>query len=354
MYAGFVNNMNYTHLKKSVLNSSISDTVLVKELLKLQKIYTQDRGLLNKITWNDDNISAYTLFYMLTNMPKLSFLYDKLPKELLKEIEKNDFIDFGCGPGTYSWEHLKYLKNSKKIIQIEHNELMYKQCDRIAKDLFSNYLIERKFKLEKNKSSTLLFGNSANELTNENILLKIKIVDPKTLLFIEPGTKEVFHKLNMLREDLFKLGYKFIYPCSASSSCCPIKTDDIETDDWCHQVIKIVHQDEVERLGQMAKMDRRKMPCLLWALTKNEVKLQDLSLPKEAYLQRNLSESKFAFNWICCVDIENKNKLLKFEILKKSLTKSEIKNYKNISTGITFNYELVKVINENCYRVKLI
>ena len=101
---------DFETLKDYLLNPNLSESEFKKLLLKISSNFTSNREKINKYVLSPQMVSAYALFYIPTNYPKLFFLMNQLPIEVREVIKKCDFIDIGTGPGTYLLSFLvRYL-----------------------------------------------------------------------------------------------------------------------------------------------------------------------------------------------------------------------------------------------------
>ena len=98
-------------------------------------------------------------------------------------------------------------------------------------------------------------------------------------------------------------------------------------------------------------MDRRTLPLIAHVYKKEK---KAIEREGSARLIRILSETKFSFVLEVCIEESNLLKHLKFELMKKDLSKDVIKKFRKTNLGINIKYVLVKKINENLWRVKLI
>ena len=74
--------------------------------------------------------------------------------------------------------------------------------------------------------------------------------------------------------------------------------------------------------------------------------------PIEATLIRCLKETKFSFQWQVCL-LENEHQLIKVDVLKKFISKKEIKKLKKISSGEKVFFEKLKGVSEFFWQVEL-
>jgi hypothetical protein len=142
-----------------------------------------------------------------------------------------------------------------------------------------------------------------------------------------------------IRQYLLKKEYAVLYPCPNAEGC-PMQN----TTDWCHQFIQIKQDPEIERISQMARKDRKLLPLTVHAYSRT-FKAQN---PAER-LVRVLPETKFSFEWEVC----HNNNLEHYQIMKRDLSKSEVKEMSNVLSGATLETELIKEIDQ-VKRVKII
>jgi ribosomal protein RSM22 (predicted rRNA methylase) len=167
----------------------------------------------------------------------------------------------------------------------------------------------------------------------------IEEINPDHILFIEPGTKDFFGKMLEIREWLLKKNFNVLYPCPKPLAC-PMKG----TEDWCHQFIHVKQDQEVERISQMARKDRKLLPLTVQAFSKTYTATN----PHER-LVRVLPETKFSFEWEVCHD----NQLEHYQVMKRDMSKSEVKEIGNIMAGEGIVTEIIKNVDRT-KRVKLI
>lgn len=284
-----------------------------------------------------DLVSAYTLLYLPTNMPKLDLVLSQLAPEVLEQLQDAHFIDFGCGPGTFSLAWANQVK-TKAISLIDYTKGMREQAQKILTHFHPTVKLHTGERLEKRPEGkvVLFFGHAINEFAEGEEQELITRIDPDFVFFIEPGTSEFFKRAKRLRQFLIEQGMSIAYPCPSSHEC---------PNDWCHQVWRGTHDPEVERLCQLAKLDRRTQPMTghLYMKTKFE--------DKRATFVRFLNETKFSFEWEVCLE---DGQLKKFQWMKKSLDKSKVKEMQRLSVGQRFEFVVDKVIDSSCWRVRAV
>ena len=338
-------------IKDNALVENISESKLVKTLNLISKGFTTERENISTYINDRDFVSAYTTFYLPTNMPKLSFLLDQLPSSFVNDIQKSKILDVGTGPGTFAFAFDEYFDGDVEVIGVDQSPLMIQQAEKLNNNLYKNPKLTFSTILPASlKYGTLFFGHSLNEMGSKKVIELIDKYEPKHVIFIEPGTSTVFAEILALRKRLHFCGYSCIYPCASISKACPVETKTSSGQpDWCHQVFRTTHEQEVERLSQLVKLDRKVMPLIAHAYTMNKVEIKT-----SARMIRFLRETKFSFDWEVCLLENDMLRTVNFEVVKKSLNKKEIKALQKISVGLEFDYEVIKAINNDLYRVKLL
>jgi hypothetical protein len=338
-------------LRPHLLNPGLSGPDTIKLLESIHKNFTTNRKGIDGYVESIDMVSAYTMFYLPTNIPKLSFVLNSINRNHLQEIKKTTIIDIGTGPGTYALGFLDYFKTefTGSLILLDQSNIMLEQASKLMGHFFPDFK-NISFKNDLNTSKiqgdiTLFFGNSINELGFEKAMGLIDKLKPKFLFFIEPGTKEFFKTALKIRNEMSKRGHSVLYPCPSLKNICPLDGKD----DWCHQVLKTTHDPSIERLSQLLKKDRRSMPFTSHLYYLNEEQVVNPS----ARLIRIYKETKYAFLWEVCLEQNDDIKTIRFEVMKKFLSKELSKKLKNSSVGINVEFELIKKISETHWRVKI-
>lgn len=337
-------------LSLSDLNSltlvPLSEHELVREVKLLTAGFTDKRENIGDYVLSEKAISAYTKFYLPTNMPKLYFLYDRLKEqhglEFFAQLSQLTFIDFGSGPGTFSLAHLFYMQSLglsvKKVHLIDSSSLMLKQARVIINAFFPQVEIQlgRDLKLtDLKEKSFLFFGHSLNELNEEELestifqqTLNHEFIS--MISWIEPGTPAFFQKQKKLRDNLINAKWDILYPC-ANNSLCPLHND---PEEWCHQILRVTHHEEIERVSQLVQLDRKILPMssFFWKRAENK---SIIDSEVKAFPIRFLDETKFSFDFLFCGNFNSENslQLKKGEVLKRHLSKSETKILKHRSLG---------------------
>lgn len=327
--------MKLTQIMPLLLHTFKGEHDLLKAIEELSAKFTKDRQNISDYLKDERLTSAYTAFYLTTNMPKLEAVFEWMPGEWLERFKEATFIDLGAGPGTFSIAFREYVGAAVKIQQIETSSVMREQAKKLWDGLYPGEPLVQTATGEK----VLFFGHSANEMGPEVALKYIRDIDPDHILFIEPGTKDFFPKMLAIREVLLKKGFNILYPCPTHETC-PLQGS---SDDWCHQFIQVKQDSEVERLSQIAKKDRRNLPLIVHAFSKTFKRTNPSSR-----VIRVLPETKFSYEWEAC----ELNHLKHYQIMKRGLSKDAQKLLSETLAGAALEVETEKEL-EKSKRVKI-
>lgn len=322
---------------------NISEPEMVKLIIEMSAKFTKRREQISDYVLEHRHVSAYAAFYLPTNIPKLHFLLAKLSQDVLADFKNRPFIDIGTGPGTFSlgWKMLMQTPGHVEMIGVDSSQIMLDQATKMMNGFFPKDKFQAVRKLaEKKSNSILFFGHSINEMGKDIAQDYIMTIDPEYVMWIEPGTSEIFPELIKLR-DVMLDHYDVLYPCPGNAQC---------PSTWCHQVLRTTHEPCVERLCQLVGLDRRTQPMTAHVYRRKNIAL----LPSTSFtVTRYIKETKFSFEYEVCHLVEGKNKNSIVEILKKQLTKEEVKHFKNSNVGERLNLEVLKMIGDKM-RVKLL
>jgi ribosomal protein RSM22 (predicted rRNA methylase) len=346
--------INRSLIKSNLIEPLEKEADLIRAIKTIRNNFTVERDKIGDYCLNPQLVSAYSLFYLITNLPKFPFIFHQLPLNIKERFQYYDFIDFGTGPGTYLLSHFLTIEDFKgHYYGVDNSSLMRKQANKLLtafglkQDQFS--LVEEisEISFDNENKKILFFGNSFNEIEIKLFKKIIAKVNPDIIFFLEPGTKESFRKILSIRNELFKQGYSCHFPCPSGQLKCPMS----DNQDWCHQILRIVHDDETQRLSQLVQLDRNNMP-----LTAQVFSTIERSVRKElsGFMVRRLEDSKHSFKWQICLDEDNYKGLYEAEIYKKEFSKSELKYFKKISTGVSFNFKVEKELSQKRLRITLL
>jgi ribosomal protein RSM22 (predicted rRNA methylase) len=328
-----------------------SDQKVANLLNQIKTKYLEEKG--ESIALSEEEVSAYTQFYMPTNSRKFEFIWQQLDLKIKEEMITLPIVDFGCGPGTYLWAAAS-VGFRGPFYGVDSSAPMLKQAKALGKGLFPDLnfdftVTDKDIPFDDPK--TLLFGNAVNELGVSQTLKIIERINPKFIILIEPGTSKVFKEILKLRSGLKDRTFEVHYPCASLKHSCPVegRIKD-EREDWCHQVLREVPHPSIERIGQMARMDRKVQPYIGHVYEfEGRNSRDDLT----ARFVRFLTESKFAFNWEVCLVNDGEQSIFEFEIPKKVLDKKTQKLFKKISIGHEMTYSVLKILKDDKMRVKV-
>lgn len=313
---------------------------LIHAIDEISEKFTTNRERLGDYLKDPRLVSAYTVFYLSTNIPKLQEVFKWLPVDWKQMLSSCDFIDLGAGPGTFSiaWHEMGEI--SGDFYQIETSSLMREQAHKLWQGFTQKELKQgNRWQWDVPRSKFLLFGHSANEMSIEVILDYIDKINPDHILFIEPGTKAFFPKMLAVRDYLLSKRYAILFPCPLPEAC-PMKG----TEDWCHQFIQVKQNAEIERLSQMAKKDRSLLPLTVQAYSRS---YHGANPPER--IVRVLPETKFSHEWQVC----RNNVIEQYQIMKRDMSKAESKELGEVLAGTGIETELVKTL-EQSKRVKIL
>jgi ribosomal protein RSM22 (predicted rRNA methylase) len=338
--------LSFEELKKHLLISNITEPEIVKLINEMSLKFTKAREHITDYVFEHRHVSAYAAFYLPTNMPKLHFLLSKLPAEILLDFKNRPFIDMGCGPGTFSlaWKKLLNIPAFVEMTGVDSAQIMLDQASKMMTGFFpkDKFQITRKFS-EKKSNSVLFFGHSINEMGIAKAREQVMTIDPEYVIWIEPGTSELFLELKNLRGDLCE-HYEVLYPCPSSEAC---------PSDWCHQVLRTTHHQSIERLSQLVSLDRKTMPMTAHVYRRKKTQGVATALINAPTTIRFLNETKFSFEYEVCYFDNNQNKNDVIEIQKKHLSKDEEKYFKHADVGEKIPFEVEKIVGEKL-RVRLL
>jgi len=330
----------------------------IKHLIhEISSGFTGEREKIGDYVKQEKMVSAYTLFYLPTNVPKLKFLLDHIPLDLHDKLKQTQMVEWGTGPGTFLLAGLKYLGASDfPLVGVDSSPLMLRQAKKCLEHLapeqkgFELYSPNQINLINSPHRKTLIFGHSANEMRPDQILKIIDKLDPQFIIFIEPGTKEAFSIILKSRHEIFARGWNQIYPCG-SSGICPMT----DSDDWCHQYLITTHHHSLEQLSQKLKIDRRNQPLIAHLYAKNV-----LNGSKKCRIVRTLPASKFAVAVTVCHSNNQEGEGMPHESLVLDhleipfKNKDERKQLEKIVPGDDIAYSIIKALPDGRLRVKVI
>lgn len=318
-----------SQIKPFLLYKFTSESQLIESIEEVSRKFTVNRDLISDYIKDSRLVSAYACFYLMTNLPKLEEVLRKihLPQDELSDYE---FIDIGCGPGTFTLSLLNMNKDLD-IYALEKSELMIDQARKLINSLYpaANVSIFDTYKrIPKKKKKRLgIFGHSANEMPLEFIENLVSSLELDDVLFVEPGTKDYFRKSLKIRNSLLNMEYSIKFPCPCQSTCPMGK------EDWCHQYIKVNHEAEVERLTQLVSKDRRLLPLTIHYFSRDDVKNEQVNR-----LVRVYKPTKFSIEWQLCRNTDGENTLIDLQVMNKGYSKPFVKELKKKLAGENIDF----------------
>lgn len=317
-----------------------SESELVKAIEELSLKFTQNRERITDYIADPRLTSAYVAFYLTTNLPKFEAVLKWMPVEWQKQLKNSTLVDLGAGPGTFSIAFREWVGRPVDILQVESSSVMKEQARLLWNGLYPGEGLKQSIdsEIKCHESLFLLFGHSANEMGAGAVLKYIRDLNPKHILFIEPGTKEFFPEMLKIRAELIKEGFEILFPCSTSLDC-GLKNSQT---DWCHQFVHVRHSDEVERITQLARRDRRLLPLTVQAFSRTKFSNQ------KARIIRVFPETKFSYEWDVCED----NVIKHYQVMKRGLSKECLNSLSTALAGASIEAEYDKVI-EKSIRVRV-
>jgi|GEM_PF-469752 len=344
-----------------LLKESISEGEIVEGIEQLSHTFTRDRESVEEAYLTDLQVSAYSSFYFPTNFPKLHYLLDRLPLQVLQELGSAVLIDWGTGPGTFAFSWCQYWsqkgqtwnQSGPRVFAIDRASSMIKQANKFL----SAFPQPIKFSTDKDipwgpikeaSKKALLFGHSFNEMTGSQAYELIAKVDPSFIIFIEPGTKEVFKKLLPLRNKLLSDNFKCHFPCAHSVQVQNEKSCHLQGgDDWCHQIMVSSHHPDIERLSQRLRLDRRSQPLIAHFYEKRERQHEAADSLKDnikvARLVRTFPPNKVGVEMTVC---DSNQQLINLEFLAREFKGEEGRRKEKIilslRAGDLIQYKVLK------------
>lgn len=333
--------ISLAQLLPHLLHQFSSEADLVKAVGELSAAFTTDRANIHRYLADPRLVSAYTAFYLTTNAPKLGGVLGWLSPELRDEILGLQLIDVGAGPGTFSlaW---KLLGGKLDPVLWESAPLMREQAQRVLRGL-AQTTASFASPVKGEQKRLLLFGHSANEMGESEAWGYVERADPEMVLFIEPGTPEVFALMLKLRQRFIQENWQIVYPCLQSGPC------PLSASDWCHQYLRVRHEPDVERLTQLAHKDRRNLPVIVHVYRRGTPSAAPADL---ARLVRVHAPTKFSHEWEVCRPEGSALVHERFQLMFKHVARAEQAAVQALQAGDLISWESEKQIAQ-FRRIKL-
>lgn len=333
--------MKLSDLYPHLLHQFASEADLVRAIEDISRAFTTDRHNIQRYLSDPRLVSAYTVFYLTTNVPKLAAVFDWLTPAEREAVTRMELVDVGAGPGTFTlaWKVL----TGADAVMLETAPLMREQAAKLVLGLFG---APAQFRLSsKHKPRLLLFGHSLNEMGVAAGLSYVKDADPDRIWLIEPGTKETFKIALEFRQALLQSGWGITFPCLGASAC-PMQG----TENWCHQYVDVRHDAQTERLTQLVHKDRRRLPLTVMMF---ERPARVIESANRARIVRVKEETKFSHEWQVCHSADRQLTLSEFQLPKKSYPKEEKRAIEALLSGSLIEYQVEKVTAQST-RIRLV
>jgi hypothetical protein len=120
-------------------------------------------------------------------------------------------------------------------------------------------------------------------------------------------------------------------------------------DDWCHQFIYLRQEDDVQRLSQIVRKDRRLLPQTIMYFKKSVVRPKDLKR-----VVRVFKPTKFSLDFEICSVQDGENKLHNFQQLTRGMKRKQIKEYNKIYSGDKIDYNIEKELEQGIIRGEIL
>ncbi len=349
-----------SRLKANLLLPDLTEDQLLRNIRQLSLNFTKIRQDIGVYLNSPEMVSAYTWFYLPTNIFKLQFFLSQLSEPQRSLLEDCQLLDMGTGPGTFALSWARFFPNGGRINGVDHSAVMLQQARKIAAGLGLENRVSFTSTpegLEANLPTVLLMGNVLNENNQKWFWSVLSKAKPKFLLLIEPGTSEQFKNILPIRQELLNQGWLNLYPCP-SSQACPLAS----SSDWCHQVVYPKLDEEVHRLCQMAQIDRRTLPAIIHFYFNQ----QDYGPLPNAYARSERSDGHFSgrtlqylgsnkhsLEYKVCREVDQSNQIETWEIQKKNLTKETTKKLESAGIGQKLEAGEDKKLGNKKLRVRL-
>ena len=141
----------------------------LKPLISLNNCWLQENYSKDQYDWHSQEVAtAYALYYMTANIPKLWMILDHAHRWNEKHLTQiTSITELGCGPGTFLWAYLFYLHQHhptqlSKITHIRGVDHSQENLD-IATELFRSLKARPEFA---HIEATFTYAEWQNEITN--------------------------------------------------------------------------------------------------------------------------------------------------------------------------------------------
>jgi ribosomal protein RSM22 (predicted rRNA methylase) len=181
--------------------------------------------------------------YLVTRMPATYAAVSRCLLELHPDFIPHSILDAGSGPGTASWAATQIYSKVSKITFLDKNTEFLGLARKLAarspnialRD--ANEIVGDILNLPCGlKADLVMAGYALAELPVEKALsaaMALWQACNHTLVIIEPGTPEGFHRVHSARAALMAAGANILAPCTHENDC-PMRSPD-----WCHFKVRL-------------------------------------------------------------------------------------------------------------------
>lgn len=333
--------MKYEEILENLIYKFKSESEMTKAILKVSNNFTSSRESIKDYLSDEAFVSAYSAFYFPTNYLKFAQIVSKVPR--LKDILRScEIVEIGSGPGSFTFSMTNFT--SEKVYGLETSSLMRKQAEVFKKVFFKGSNVDfvsgtRSIPQKEGKRRIVIFTNSFNEMGSVAAYEYIRTLGADYVLFIEPGTSEVFKSLLPVRDKLISRKFNILYPCSLNTSC-PLA----EKEDWCHQYLKLELDLEVQRISQLVKINKKWQAACIHLYSQFDLNSEDQST-----VLRTFTKTKFSKDWQIC----ESNEIKEFSNMKKDYSSVDFRYLENILAGDVIHYETIGMLKSGQIRGKV-
>lgn len=204
----------------------------------LSTAFTEDRAVLPKNYFNKKEYrSAYLLYFVLLNFPKVWKCLEQLPQMDSDSKRPLKILDLGSGPGTAALACSTFFKDRPlEVFAFEQNEGMRKDALVLWKKLApsNHHLTFTRYAIPREQCDIAIAANFLSELPFVEQLKICEAVLKQTdhFIIIEPALRFTTRKLMGLRDKILQNRWGVVLaPCLHQKNCPMLAAG---PRDWCH------------------------------------------------------------------------------------------------------------------------
>jgi SAM-dependent methyltransferase len=177
-----------------------------------------------------------------------------------------DILDWGCGSGVAGRAFLDRFP-ARALLLWDRSPLAMRFAARRAEERFPGLPV-RTVDPKQTPFDTLLLSHVLTELDPAQLAALVELVrGAQTVLWVEPGTREVSRKLIEVREQL-RSRFEVVAPCPHQGACGMLATRNAPH--WCHQFAappaEVFTDARWARFAQLTGVDLRSLPLTFLVL----------------------------------------------------------------------------------------